>query len=304
MHRSKKEGLEVRYLVGLLLTWSLWGQVRGCVALEGCSFLGQGRSVFIGFPVREEVFDSKKALRFQVVESLWGLEGAEEEVAVEFSAGPSGRELVMPKPETEPILPQKYLVVAEPRTNGLFRPVECMRVVHSLDAPEVAQLFQGIREGLRSQLRGSVAVPGRPAKRPSVKLWLEGAAGAHSAEVEASGYDLLRDVVPGRYKLSVEANGYVEVSRWPEWAMGTKVERTDREILVLPGGCGTLRVNLAPDTRLHGRLPLVKLSEEKGRYLIYASSRDGLWDKDLTPEHERRVEPGKSEVRIRIVKGD
>jgi hypothetical protein len=41
----------------------------------------------------------------------------------------------------------------------------------------------------------------------------------------------------------------------------------------------------------------------EGRYLIYAYSRDGAWSKDLTPEHERRVEPGKGEVKIRIVKG-
>jgi hypothetical protein len=216
-------------------------QTGDCVARPGCDFLRHGMSVFIGFPVRDLVMNPERGQRFHVVEALYGMEGAPGVVTVELSGGVGGRDELRTKAGRETVVPPSYLVVADHLGEDSFRQGFCMRALYAMDDPRVVQLLRERAEGVRVSLRGSARINYPWAPVPNVKIRLEGDDQTHRAVSDAKGSFQFPSLAPGRYQVVVESPGYENVSPW-------------KDILVLPGGCGDLPIQLAAKTQVRGRL--------------------------------------------------
>ncbi len=231
----------MRYLMALAMGWSLGAQDTPCTAPDGCKFLRHGMSVFIGFPVGDGVTDYRRGQRFFVVEPIWGMEGAASIVSVQLERGPGGSDELRTKPGEETIVPKQFLVAADRYGSGEYRQSGCLRAIYPMEDFRAVQLLKERALGARVTLKGNAHV-NYPWKLVSgVTIRLESEDGAQTAISDSQGNFWFQGLAPGRYRVSLNSTAY-------------EMDSTRREIVVLPGGCGDLSLNLVPKTLLQGRL--------------------------------------------------
>lgn len=231
----------MRYLLLSMLAMVVWGQRPDCEVPDGCRFLRHGMSVFVGFPVEDLVRDPRRGQRFQVVEALWGMEGAPGVVTVELSGGAASPLVFRAQAGQQPVVPQNYLLVVDRAEHDRFRQSGCLRAVYELAEAPVQQLLRERAEGKRTTLYGNAYIVKPWSGAGSVKIRLDGDDSSHFAETDAKGFFSFPELAPGRYRVVVENPGYEN-------------ESDRKDIVVLPSGCGQLTLRLSPKSEVRGRL--------------------------------------------------